>query len=253
MIPTVLCIGGLDPSGGAGLAADLKTATVMDVYGMSLLTAVTVQHPGEVIRVAPLPASIVGEQLVCLIENMPIGAIKIGMIATTDVAEMLTQVLTSVDCPIVIDPVRVATSGATLNTVDHGVFDQLLSTATVITPNDSELAPCTDHTEPPRWAIDRGVAILHTGGHGETDPIIDTLWLPNGTHKRWSHPKVDTHHTHGSGCTLSTAVAAGLARGLELVDACDLAIRTTAQLIEASARQNLVPTNGPLLHFKHFE
>jgi len=253
MIPTVLCIGGLDPSGGAGIAADLKTATVMEAYGMSLLTAITVQHPGKVLRVAPLAASLVADQLLCLIENMPIGAIKIGMMATTEVAETLTQILTPLDCPVVIDPVRVATSGATLNSVEHDVFDRLLSTATVITPNDSELTPCTGRTKPGRWAIDRGVAVLHTGGHRETDPILDTLWLPNGTHRQWAHPRVETHHTHGSGCTLSTAIAVGLARGLELVDACDLAIRKTAQLIDASAHQNLVTTNGPLLHFKHFE
>jgi len=250
MNPTVLCIGGLDPSGGAGIAADMKTATVMNVYGMSVLTAVTVQHPGNVSRVAPLPVSIVREQLVCLIETMPLGAIKLGMVANTEVAEMLSQILSSVDCPIVIDPVRVATSGASLNTVDHDVFDALLSNATVITPNDSEITPCMGATPAARWAIDRGVAVLHTGGHNETDPIIDTLWLPNGNHKRWSHPRVDTNHTHGSGCTLSTAVAAGLARGFDLDEACELAVRTTAQIIEASASQDLVPNNGPLLHFK---
>jgi len=253
MTPTVLSIAGLDPSGGAGLAADMKTATVMNVYGMGVLTAVTVQHPGHVSRIVPLPASIVREQLVCLIDSMPVGAIKIGMVADTAVAEMLNDLLSSVDCPIVVDPVRVSTSGATLSAVRQDAFDQLLSKSTVITPNDSELPSCMGSKPASEWATERGVAVLHTGGHSGINPITDTLWLPNGTHKSWSHPRLETQHTHGSGCTLSTAVAAGLAQGMDLVDACGLAIRTTAQIIDASADQNLVPNNGPLLHFKRNE
>ena len=250
MTPTVLCIGGLDPSGGAGLAADLKTATSLSAYGMSVLTALTVQHPGGVDRIAPIPPDIVAEQLSCLLDAMPVGAIKIGMIANTDVAAVLLKLLTSIEVPIVLDPVQVATSGATLSTIDDDIFDQLLSMAQVITPNSQELARCVGEVEPGRWAINRGTAVLHTGGHSNSDPIADTIWLPSGLHRRWTHPRVSTPHTHGSGCTLSTALAVGLARGLELTEAAGMAVQFTAKLIEASAPQNLVPDNGPLLHFR---
>ncbi len=250
MTPTVLCIGGLDPSGGAGIAADIKTANALRAYGMSVLTAITVQHPGAIDRIAPIPADIVTEQLTCLLNTMPVGAIKMGMIPNSDVARALMDVLGSVDAPIVIDPVQVATSGATLSTVDDDTFGQLLSMAKVITPNSQEIERCIGGGEPGRWAIDHNTAILHTGGHSAADPIIDSLWLPSGLHRRWPHPRVVTVHTHGSGCTLATALAVGLARGLDLIDAADLAVQFTSRLIESSATQDLVQSNGPLIHFR---
>ncbi len=253
MIPTVLCIGGLDPSGGAGLSADIKTATTFGVYGMNVVTAVTVQHPGAVSRVAPIPANIVGEQLSCLIDNMPIGAIKIGMLCSTDIASTVTQIVSQAGIPIVIDPVTVSTSGTTLSDIKGETFERLIAQATVITPNSEEMIHCTGEQATGKWCIDNGVAILHTGGHTDSDPIVDTLWLPNGTHRRWSHPRVQTVHTHGSGCTISTAIAAGLAKGLDLVEACAQAIQFTTQVINDSAKENLVDNNGPLLHFKWTE
>ena len=253
MTHTVLSIAGLDPSGGAGIGADVKTATAMGVYGMTALTTVTVQHPGAVDRVAPLPAAIVAEQVMSLLKTMPIHAIKIGMLGSAEIAEALIPILEGINVPVVIDPVRVATSGATLGHVDHLTMDRLIEQSSVITPNDDELLALTGDTPPGRWAIDRGVAVLHTGGHGEGDTLHDVLWLPDGNHRRWSHPRVDTRHTHGSGCTLSTAVAVGLAQGLALPDAVGEAIHYTTSLIVRSANQSLVETNGPLLHFKRGE
>jgi len=250
MTASVLSIAGLDPSGGAGIAADLKTATAMGAYGMAALTTVTVQHPGAVDRVAPLPAAIVGEQVATLLKTMPIGGIKVGMLGSTEIAEALLPLLSDVEIPVVIDPVRIATSGATLGHCDLLTMDKLINEATVITPNGDELEPLIGETPPGRWAIERRVAVLHTGGHGSGDTLHDVLWLPDGTHRRWSHPKIDTRHTHGSGCTLSTAVAVGLSRGLELTEAVGDAIQFTVSLIERSATENLVETNGPLLHFK---
>jgi len=253
MTHTVLSIAGLDPSGGAGIGADLKTATAMGVYGMAALTTVTVQHPGAVDRVAPLPAAIVAEQVASLLKGMPTDAIKIGMLGSTEIAEILIPLLETVESPVVIDPVRVATSGAMLGHVDQLTMERLIQQATVITPNDDELLALIGDTPPGRWAIERGVAVLHTGGHGEGDTLHDVLWLPDGNHRRWSHPRVDTLHTHGSGCTLSTAVAVGLARGLTLPEAAGAAIQYTTSLIMRSATQSLVGTNGPLLHFKRDE
>ena len=250
MTRTVLSIAGLDPSGGAGISADLKTSTVMGTYGMAALTTVTVQHPGAVDRVAPLPPEIVAEQVATVLAEMPINAIKVGMLGSTEIAEALTPLLAQAQAPMVMDPVRISTSGTPLGHVDSTAMDPLIDLASLITPNDDELEAILGDTPPGRWATERGVAVLHTGGHGRHHTIQDVLWLPDGTHRRWSHSRTDTPHTHGSGCTLSTAVAAGLARGLGLPDAVAAAIHYTSRLIMRSADQHLVATNGPLLHFK---
>lgn len=250
MIPTVLSIAGLDPSGGAGIAADLKTATAMGVYGMAVLTTVTVQHPGAVERVAPLPADLVAEQVSRLLETMPIGAIKIGLLGSTDIAEALIPLLAEATAPVVVDPVRVATSGAPLGHVDGATMIRLLEQSALVTPNTDELSALMGGMQPGSWAVEHGLAILHTGGHGSGDTLHDVLWLPDGRHRRWYHPRVATPHTHGSGCTLSTAVAVGLATGLTLSEAVDSAIQYTTRLIRRSVDQDMVDANGPLLHFK---
>lgn len=250
MTPTVLSIAGLDPSGGAGIAADLKTATAMGVYGMAALTTVTVQHPGGVDRVVPLAADVVAEQVGRLLDTMPIGAIKIGLLGSADIAEALIPLLEAATAPVVVDPVRVATSGAQLGHVDGATMMRLLGQVTLVTPNADELETLVGDMQPGRWAIEHGLAILHTGGHGNGDTLHDVLWLPDGSHRTWSHPRVNTPHTHGSGCTLSTAVAVGLAKGLTLSEAVGSAIQYTTRLIGRSADQCMVDANGPLLHFK---
>jgi hydroxymethylpyrimidine/phosphomethylpyrimidine kinase len=250
MTSSVLSIAGLDPSGGAGVAADLKMATAMGSYSMAALTTVTVQHPGDVSRVAPLPAAMVSEQVKTLLQTMPIGAIKIGMIGSTEIADVLISTLQDCAMPIVLDPVQSSTSGSTLGHIDRPVFDRLIAMATIVTPNSGELQYLLNDAPPGRWAIDNSVAILHTGGHAPGNTIHDVLWLPNGTHRRWSHPRVETRNTHGTGCTLSTALAVGLAQGLDISEAVEQAVQFTVKLIERSATDNMVADNGPLLHFK---
>ena len=127
---------------------------------------------------------------------------------------------------------------------------QLLEQSALVTPNTDELSALMGGMQPGPWAVEHGLAILHTGGHGNGDTLHDVLWLPDGSHRRWSHPRVDTPHTHGSGCTLSTAVAVGLATGLALSEAVDAAIQYTTRLIRRSVDQDMVDANGPLLHFK---
>jgi hydroxymethylpyrimidine/phosphomethylpyrimidine kinase len=251
--PTVLTIAGLDPSGGAGIGADLKTATALKTYGMSVLTTMTVQHPGAVSMVAPLPATMVRQQLEAILLAMPVGAIKVGLLGNTEIAEIVVELLAEVSAPIVVDPVRRSTSGTTLNQVDDGTLRDLLRIATIVTPNCDELAEVLGEMPAPRWTIANQTALLHTGGHSDSDPIQDVLWLPDGRHRRWSHPRIATAHTHGSGCTLSTAIAAGLATGMSTVDAVEQAIQFTTHLISESANSGLVDNNGPLLHFKHSE
>jgi hydroxymethylpyrimidine/phosphomethylpyrimidine kinase len=253
MIPTVLTIAGLDPSGGAGIAADLKTATIMGCYGMSALTTVTVQHPNAVSRVAPLPSAIVAEQVQTLLDTQSIGAIKLGLLGSTENAQALIRLLGTVSIPIVLDPVQQSTTGSLLSTIDAAVFADLVALSTVITPNCAELAVLLEGIPAGRWAIDNDVAVLHTGGHTDADPIIDVLWMSSGAHRRWSHPRIDTRHTHGTGCTLSMGVACGLAKGQDLVEAAGAASQLTADLVARSAGQNIVEDNGPLLHFKRCE
>jgi len=250
MIPTVLSIAGLDPSGGAGISADIKTATVMGTYAMTVLTTVTVQHPGEVSRVAPLPAAMVGEQLLAILSSMPIGAIKIGLLGNDEIAQTVMRTLADQKIPIVYDPVLRSTSGAGLGNLSPKNFASMHRLATVICPNSFELDAILGGTKAPLWAIDHQTAILHTGGHSGDDTIDDVLWLADGGHRRWSHPRTETVHTHGSGCTLSTAVAAGLAKGMSLINATEAAVQTTSRLIDLSAAGGLVNSNGPLLHFK---
>ena len=126
---------------------------------------------------------------------------------------------------------------------------RLLEQAALVTPNTDELSALMGGMQPGPWAVEHGLAILHTGGHGNGDTLHDVLWLPDGSHRTWSHPRVSTPHTHGSGCTLSTAVAVGLA-GLVLSEAVDSAIQYTTRLIRCSADRDMVAANGPLLHFK---
>lgn len=251
--PTVLSIAGLDPSGGAGLGADLKTATALKTYGMSVLTTMTVQHPGAVSLVAPLPAAMVRQQIEAILSAMPVGAIKVGLLGNTEIAAVVVELLAEVSAPIVVDPVRRSTSGTDLQQVDDVTFRELLRIATIVTPNCDELAEILGEQPAPRWTIEHQTALLHTGGHTGADLIQDVLWLPNGGHRRWSHPRVATSHTHGSGCTLSTAIAAGLASGMPTVEAVERAIQFTTRLISASTDSGLVDNNGPLLHFKHSE
>jgi hydroxymethylpyrimidine/phosphomethylpyrimidine kinase len=250
MIPTVLSIAGLDPSGGAGMAADLKTATMMGTYGMAALTTVTIQHPGAVEAISPLSPALVEAQIQTLLKHMPIGAIKIGLIGSTDIAEVLISTLAETSIPVVLDPVSESTSGETISVVNESTMAQLLRRADVVTPNSDELVSVVGELTPGAWAARNDTALLCTGGHGPAGPIINVLWLPNGTQEEWSHPRVQTQHTHGTGCTLSTAIAAGLALGKTVRNAVEHALSFTHQAVEHSADGGLVSNNGPLLHFR---
>ena len=203
--------------------------------------------------VAPLPANMVSQQLEAILQAMPIGAIKIGLLGNTENARVVIDLLAEVSAPIVVDPVQRSTSGTVLNHIDNHTLKKLLGIASIVTPNTDELALILDDRPAARWTIEHQTALLHTGGHTDKELIQDILWLPDGGHRRWSHPKISSTHTHGSGCTLSTAIAAGLAKGLSTADAVEQAIQFTTRLIFASTDSGLAKNNGPLLHFKHSE
>lgn len=234
-----LTIAGSDPSGGAGIQADLKTFAANGVYGMAAITALTAQNTQRVRWVQPVGPGGIKAQIRAVVEDMPVHAIKIGMLGSADVAHAVMHALEGVDAPIVLDPVLGSSTGAPLNE-DPGALFELAAMATLITPN-------TDELEKLPWLGELGTNVLVTGGHGATDVLVESLSGPNGE-RTWEHPRVATTNLHGTGCTLSSAITARLALGDDLEPAIDAALRWTWALIEASAQHGLGGGEGPLLH-----
>ncbi|HET9767605.1 MAG TPA: bifunctional hydroxymethylpyrimidine kinase/phosphomethylpyrimidine kinase, partial [Thermoanaerobaculia bacterium] len=221
--PRLLTIAGSDSGGGAGIQADLKTFAAHGAYGMSVVTAVTAQNTLGVTAVEVLPVAIVRAQLDVVLGDLGVDAIKVGMLASAAIVEAVADGLAAVrDVPIVLDPVMVAKGGASLLADDavEAVRERLLPLATLVTPNLPEAERLTGA----RVASDAeriaacaalaaaGCAVLLKGGHGDGDEIVDLLWHEGELH-RFTHPRQNTQATHGTGCTLSSAIAARLARG----------------------------------------
>lgn len=247
MIPTALSIAGSDPSGGAGIQADLKTFMDLGVYGMAAVTAITVQNTQGVHEVHPLPADLVGRQVQAIMEDLPVGAIKIGLVSQS--AEVIQEALQHHDVPIILDPVLASSSGTPFATSQSlPALRALARQATLITPNTPELEALLDGAQPASWAQETGTAVLHTGGHGQSETLQDVLYLPSGRCIRTAHPRISSRATHGTGCTLSSAIAAGMARGWPLDRAVDAAIDATVELIALSAAHPLGQGTSPLLH-----
>lgn len=223
----LLTIAGSDSGGGAGIQADLKTFAAHGVYGMSALTALTAQNTVGVRAVQEVPPAMVGEQIDAVFEDIGVDGVKIGMLANAAivqvVAERLRHYLQAESFPVVLDPVMVAKGGARLLRADavEALIGELLPLATLVTPNLPELAALTgrdDIAEAAAGLAARGPAVLAKGGHGEGDEVVDLL-LEKGRFYRFSGPRIATASTHGTGCTLSSAIAARLARGEELPEA----------------------------------
>lgn len=260
-IPNVLSIAGSDPSGGAGIQADLKTFSARRCYGMAVLTALTAQNTVGVSAVHVLPAEFVVDQLITIREDIHVDAIKIGMIATADIAVAVAETLAHFSStPVVLDPVMIAKGGAALLRDDaiEAVRRQLLPRAAVITPNLPEaarlldVAIATTRAEMERQAmLLRALgakAVLLKGGHLDGDTSPDCLVTEHERH--WfEQPRIDTRHTHGTGCTLSAALAAELARGAPLVDAVSTAKRYVSGAIEGAHQLRVGSGHGPTHHF----
>lgn len=225
---TVLSIAGTDPSGGAGLQADLKTMTAHRVYAMGVVTAIVVQNTCGVRRVELLPPDLVTDQLQAVLTDIPPDAIKIGMVGGAATMRALAHCLADYQGPIVLDPVMVSTSGHRLlePEAQAALEQELLPLATVMTPNLPEAEALLGWTISGQAAmvqaakaLDHRVpgAILLKGGHLE-DTCDDLLY--DGGQALWlTGQRVDTSNTHGTGCTLSSALACGLAQGLALPEA----------------------------------
>jgi len=219
VIPRILVIAGSDSGGGAGIQADLKTIAMLGGHGMTAITAITAQNTLGVNAVELVRPAMVIAQMEAVIGDIGIDAIKIGMIGSAETAHAVADRLSSVKgMPIVFDPVMVATSGSVLAAPDTiAAFCRLTALATLVTPNLPELAALGGDAQV--LAERSGAAVLIKGGHGEDDRIVDRLIEPDGSETIWEDQRIDTRHTHGTGCTLASAIATGLGAGMALPDA----------------------------------
>lgn len=256
MPAVALSIAGSDPSGGAGVQADLKTFHRHRVYGAAVVTLVTVQDTRAVGRVEVLGADLVAGQLDAVLADLPPAAIKTGALGSAAIVETVAALLAGVSAPLVVDPVMSATHGAELLASDarRVLVERLLPRATLVTPNLAEASLLSgrpvereaDMREAAKAIAGFGArAVLVTGGHlaGEA---VDVCYA-DGAFERLVAPRVATHHTHGVGCALSASIAAWLARGVGLLEACGRAKRWVRQAITSAP--GLGQGAGPIDHF----
>jgi hydroxymethylpyrimidine/phosphomethylpyrimidine kinase len=224
----VLIIAGSDSGGGAGIQADIKTVAMLGGHPMTAVTAVTAQNTLEVTAVHPVPAEVVLAQIDAVVRDIGVDAVKIGMIGSAftamQVADRLQQLKTDKPgLPIVFDPVMVATSGSSLaDDATVAAFGKLMDLATIATPNLPELNRLTLEEDPVAAALHlvgkHGCAVLIKGGHEEGDALADAL-IEEDNMTSWQGQRIDTTSTHGTGCTLASAIAFFLAGGSSLADA----------------------------------
>jgi len=217
MTARVLIIAGSDSGGGAGIQADIKTVTMLGGHAMTAIAAITAQNTLGVQGVHAVPAEMVLMQIDSVVADIGVDAVKIGMIGSADTAAAVAERLARPDlsgAAVVFDPVMVATSGSVLaDAATIRAFETLLARAAVVTPNIDELAALGGEAA----VLAHGCALLAKGGHGEGATVTDRLIEPDaGEVARWEAPRIDTPHTHGTGCTLASAIATGLAQGMPL-------------------------------------
>jgi len=261
MIRNVLSIAGSDPSGGAGIQADLKTFSALGVYGMAALTALTAQNTQGVSGVHPVPPAFVGDQIEAIFAEIRVDAVKIGMIANAAIAAVAADILKRhPDVPVVLDPVMIAKGGAALLAADavDVLSRRLLPLATVVTPNLPEAASllheveATSREDMARQALALSklgpVAVLVKGGHlnGNESPDV----LASGGNVTWFEAdRLPTKNTHGTGCTLSSAIAAEIAKGSPLPQAIASAKDYLARAVAAAGQLSVGSGHGPVQHF----
>jgi len=255
--PITLTIAGSDSGGGAGIQADLKTFAAHDCFGTSVLTAITAQNTLGVRAVHPVPLEVIRAQIDALAEDLRPAAVKTGMLATREVVACVVDGLAALGAPhLVVDPVMVATSGDRLLDADAiaTVRDRLLPLATVITPNLDEAELLTGlAVRTPEAMITAGRALVEMGaraalvkgGHLEGETLVDVLVRADGV-ERYAHARRRTTATHGTGCTLSAAICANLALGLDL----EPAVRAALDYLQRAmaAAPGLGAGHGPVWH-----
>ena len=220
-VARVLIIAGSDSGGGAGIQADIRTVTLLGGHAMTAITAITAQNTLGVQGVHPVPTDMVIGQMESVISDIGVDAVKIGMIGSAQTAAAVAERLAMLEgVPIVFDPVMVASSGSVLaDEATVAAFERLMALATVVTPNIPELAALGGEEIAIRFATH----VLAKGGHGEGPMLTDRLIGPRGVVKAWSNARIDTRHSHGTGCTLASAIATGLGQGWDMIDAIERA------------------------------
>jgi len=261
MTPIALTIAGSDSSGGAGIQADLKTFSALGVYGASAITALTAQNTQGVDDIMAVPPEFVLEQMRSVASDLAVGAIKIGMLATGPIIEAVADGLDEfLGVPVVLDPVMVATSGDPL--LDEDAVDllrkRLVPRADLITPNTREAAVLLGEPDESRekWLEGRAErlrdlgarAVLLTGGESIAETALDIFVNDKGV-QRLEAPRVLTENTHGTGCTLSSAIAAELAKGETLDKAVKIAKLYVTAAIIAADEIEVGKGRGPVHHF----
>jgi hydroxymethylpyrimidine/phosphomethylpyrimidine kinase len=254
MIPVALTIAGSDPSGGAGIQADLKTFHQLSVFGTSAITLITVQNTRRVSRVEMLQAALVAGQIDAVLEDLPPNAVKTGALGTAAVIEAVAS--HSFNCPLVVDPVMLSTQGAALmeRAALAALREKLLPKATLVTPNLHEASLLAgipvESPEQMREAARRiaglgAGSVLIKGGHLDGDPL--DILFHDGVLTEFPSTRLATRHTHGTGCTYSAAIAAFLARGLAIPDAIGRAKRFIHEAIATAP--GLGGGSGPVNHW----
>ncbi len=259
-----LTIAGSDSGGGAGIQADLKAMSALGVYGASVITAVTAQNTKAVTAVHGIPLDVIAAQIDAVLSDLDVEAIKIGMLATPEIITCVAGALAGYEGPVVLDPVMIAKSGDALLAEEAvaTLGEVLLPRATVLTPNLPEAA-CLLGTEIAQ-NLDQMVsqgralcvlgakAVLMKGGHASGDICHDILVSGDEVLAEVSAPRRHTRNTHGTGCTLSSSIAAGLAKGLDLTDA----VREAHDYLQAAIARaddlRIGQGHGPVHHFHPF-
>jgi hydroxymethylpyrimidine/phosphomethylpyrimidine kinase len=261
MTPIALTIAGSDSSGGAGIQADLKTFSALGVYGASVITALTAQNSKAVTAILNVPGEFITSQLDAVFSDLTVGAVKIGMLSNAPAIEAVAAGLERHRVKnIVLDPVMVASSGDRLLRPDavDTLRKRLIPMALVITPNLPEAAVLLDRPvaedemamrgQAERLLLAGAQAVLIKGGHGTGQDSVDLL-VDSRTVTRLRAPRFSTANTHGTGCTLSSAIAAGLAKGLALVEAAREAKNYVTHAIAEADRLAIGSGHGPVHHF----
>ncbi|WP_299820412.1 bifunctional hydroxymethylpyrimidine kinase/phosphomethylpyrimidine kinase [uncultured Jannaschia sp.] len=257
---SALTIAGSDSGGGAGIQADLKTFSALGVYGTSAITAITAQNTRGVFAVDAVSPAMVAAQIRAVLEDIQPGAIKIGMLASREIVAAVADAIEGYGGPVVLDPVMVAKSGDALlaEEAEAALIARLVPRATVLTPNLPEAArllgrdPARDAAETEaqgRALLGLGAgAVVMKGGHAEGDTCIDRLVTASGT-LAMERPRLATRNTHGTGCSLSSAIAAELARGAEVEAAVRRAQGWLHDAIRAADGLGIGGGHGPVHHF----
>jgi hydroxymethylpyrimidine/phosphomethylpyrimidine kinase len=222
MTPRILIIAGSDSGGGAGIQADIKTVTMLGGHAMTAITAITAQNTLGVQGVMLVPAEMVVAQIDSVVTDIGVDAVKIGMIGSAEAAHQVAERLERLSVPIVFDPVMVASSGSTLaDGATIEAFGRLMHLASVVTPNLPELETLGGEAA----ILRHGCHLVAKGGHTEGAEIVDRLLSPAGGSRELRGKRFDTSETHGTGCTLASALACGLGAGLSIDKAFEQAVR----------------------------